>query len=71
MRDRLRCKERAVPRSHKTDFDAAVAAGAKTLDEVKALKLDDRTVEELPSTDEIGKTAKRWNSAYECIAAPA
>ena len=51
-------------------LDAAVAAGAKTLDEVKALKLDDRTVEE-HITDEIGKTGEKMElGAYECIAAP-
>lgn len=51
-------------------LDAAVAAGAKTLDEVKALKLDDRTVEE-HITDEIGKTGEKMElGAYECICAP-
>lgn len=51
-------------------LDAAVAAGAKTLDEVKALKLDDRTVEE-HITDEIGKTGEKMElGAYECIVAP-
>ena len=51
-------------------LDAAVAAGAKTLDEVKALKLDDRTVEE-HITDEIGKTGEKMElGAYECISAP-
>ena len=55
----------------KTILDAAVAAGAKTLDEVKALKLDDnRTIEE-HITDEIGKTGEKMElGAYECIAAP-
>ncbi len=51
-------------------LDAAVAAGAKSLDEVKALKLDDRTVEE-HITDEIGKTGEKMElGAYECIEAP-
>lgn len=51
-------------------LDAAVAAGAKTLDEVKSLKLDDRTVEE-HITDEIGKTGEKMElGAYECISAP-
>ncbi len=51
-------------------LDAAVAAGARNLDEVKALKLDDRTVEE-HITDEIGKTGEKMElGAYECIAAP-
>ena len=51
-------------------LDAAVAAGAKNLDEVKALKLDDRTVEE-HITDEIGKTGEKMElGAYECIEAP-
>lgn len=51
-------------------LDAAVAAGAKTLDEVKTLKLDDRTVEE-HITDEIGKTGEKMElGAYECISAP-
>jgi len=51
-------------------LDAAVAAGAKTLDEVKGLKLDDRTVEE-HITDEIGKTGEKMElGAYECVEAP-
>ena len=51
-------------------LDAAVAAGAKSLDEVKSLKLDDRTVEE-HITDEIGKTGEKMElGAYECIEAP-
>ncbi len=51
-------------------LDAAVAAGVKTLDEVKTLKLDDRTVEE-HITDEIGKTGEKMElGAYECISAP-
>ena len=54
----------------KSILDAAVAASAKTLDEVKALKLNDRTVEE-NITDEIGKTGEKMElGAYECIEAP-
>ncbi|MCH5227401.1 MAG: elongation factor Ts [Muribaculaceae bacterium] len=54
----------------KAILDAAVAASAKTLDEVKALKLNDRTVEE-NITDEIGKTGEKMElGAYECIEAP-
>lgn len=51
-------------------LDAAVAASAKTLDEVLALKMDDRTVSE-HITDEIGKTGEKMElGAYECISAP-
>ncbi len=51
-------------------LDAAVAAGAKTLDEVKALPLEGRTVAELV-TDEIGKTGEKMElGAYECVEAP-
>ena len=51
-------------------LDAAIAASAKTLDEVKTLKLGDRTVEERV-TDEIGKTGEKMElGAYECIEAP-
>ncbi|MCH5229836.1 MAG: elongation factor Ts [Muribaculaceae bacterium] len=54
----------------KAILDAAVAASAKTLDEVKALKLNGRTVEE-NITDEIGKTGEKMElGAYECIEAP-
>ena len=54
----------------KSILDAAVAASAKNLDEVKALKLGDRTVEE-SITDEIGKTGEKMElGAYECIEAP-
>ncbi|MBD5184966.1 MAG: elongation factor Ts [Bacteroidales bacterium] len=50
-------------------LDAAVAAGAKTLDEVKALDMDGRTVAE-HITDEIGKTGEKMElGAYECIEA--
>jgi len=51
-------------------LDAAVAAGAKTLDEVKALDMDGRTVEE-HITDEIGKTGEKMElGEYVCIEAP-
>ncbi len=51
-------------------LDAAVEAGAKTLDEVKNLPLEGRTVAEL-ITDEIGKTGEKMElGAYECIEAP-
>ncbi len=51
-------------------LDAAVEAGAKTLDEVKALPLEGRTVAEL-ITDEIGKTGEKMElGAYECVEAP-
>ena len=51
-------------------LDAAVAASAKSLDEVKALKLGDRSVEER-ITDEIGKTGEKMElGAYEFVAAP-
>ena len=54
----------------KAILDAAVAASAKSLDEVKALKLNDRTVEE-NITDEIGKTGEKMElGAYEYIEAP-
>lgn len=55
----------------KTILDAAVKAQAKTLDEVKALKLeDDRTIEE-HITDEIGKTGEKMElGEYVCIEAP-
>ena len=54
----------------KAILDAAISASAKTLDEVKALKLNDRTVEE-NITDEIGKTGEKMElGAYECIEAP-
>lgn len=51
-------------------LDAAVEAGAKSLDEVRALKLGDRTVEE-SITDEIGKTGEKMElGAYEYVEAP-
>ena len=54
----------------KAILDAAVEASAKSLDEVKALKLNGRTVEE-SITDEIGKTGEKMElGAYECIEAP-
>lgn len=54
----------------KAILDAAVAAGAKSLDEVKALDLNGRTVEE-NITDEIGKTGEKMElGAYEYVEAP-
>ena len=54
----------------KAILDAAVEASAKSLEEVKALKLNGRTVEE-NITDEIGKTGEKMElGAYECIEAP-
>ena len=54
----------------KAILDAAVKASAKTLEEVKALKLNDRTVEE-NITDEIGTTGEKMElGAYEWISAP-
>ncbi|MDE6017978.1 MAG: translation elongation factor Ts [Muribaculaceae bacterium] len=51
-------------------LDAAVEAGAKTLEEVKSLPLEGRTVAEL-ITDEIGKTGEKMElGAYECVEAP-
>ncbi len=51
-------------------LDAAVAAGAKSLDEVKNLPIEGRTVAEL-ITDEIGKTGEKMElGAYECLEAP-
>lgn len=49
---------------------AAMAAQAKSIEEVKALKIGDRTIEE-KITDEIGKTGEKMElGAYECIVAP-
>ena len=54
----------------KAILDSAVEASAKTLEEVKGLKLNGRTVEE-NITDEIGKTGEKMElGAYECIEAP-
>lgn len=55
----------------KTILDAAVAASAKSLDEVKELKLaDGRTVAE-HVTDEIGKTGEKMElGGYEYVEAP-
>ena len=54
----------------KSILDAAVAASAKTLDEVKALDLNGRSVQE-NITDEIGKTGEKMElGAYECVEAP-
>lgn len=54
----------------KAILDAAVEAKAKSLDEVKALSLNGRTVEE-NITDEIGKTGEKMElGAYEYVEAP-
>ena len=54
----------------KAILDAAVAAGAKTLDEVKALDLNGRSVQE-NITDEVGKTGEKMElGAYEYVEAP-
>ncbi|MCH5235632.1 MAG: elongation factor Ts [Muribaculaceae bacterium] len=54
----------------KAILDAAVKASAKSLDEVKALDLNGRTVEE-NITDEIGKTGEKMElGAYEYVEAP-
>lgn len=51
-------------------LDAAVEASAKSLDEVKALKINGRTVEE-NITDEIGKTGEKMELGdYQWIEAP-
>ena len=54
----------------KAILNAAVEASAKSLDDVKQLKLNGRTVEE-NITDEIGKTGEKMElGAYEYIEAP-
>ena len=54
----------------KNILDAAIAAGAKSMDEVKALKIGDRTVEE-SITDLIGTTGEKMElGAYEYVEAP-
>lgn len=54
----------------RTILDAAVKAGAKSLDEVKALDLDGRNIE-AHITDEIGKTGEKMElGAYEYVEAP-
>ncbi|MBD5298361.1 MAG: elongation factor Ts [Bacteroides sp.] len=51
-------------------LDAAVEAGAKSLDEVKALSLEGRTIQDY-ITDEIGKTGEKMElGAYEYVEAP-
>ena len=51
-------------------LNAAVEAGAKSLDEVKALNIDGRTVAE-HITDEIGKTGEKMElGAFEYVEAP-
>ena len=54
----------------KSILDAAIAAGAKSMEEVKALSLGERTVEE-SVTDLIGTTGEKMElGAYEWIEAP-
>ncbi len=54
----------------KNILDAALKASAKSLDEVKNLDLNGRTVQE-NITDEIGKTGEKMElGAYECVEAP-
>ena len=54
----------------KTILNAAVAASAKSLEDVKKLDLNGRTVEE-NITDEIGKTGEKMElGAYEYVEAP-
>ena len=54
----------------KAILEKALEAGAKTLDEVKALDLNGRSVEE-NITDEIGKTGEKMElGAYEYVEAP-
>ncbi len=51
-------------------LDAAVANKIKTLDELKALQIDGRTIADL-IVEEVGKTGEKMEiSAYECIEAP-
>ena len=51
-------------------LDAAVAAKAKSIDEVKALVVDGQTIEAL-IVEEVGKTGEKMElGAYECIEAP-
>lgn len=51
----------------KSILDAAMAAKAKSLDEVKALQIDGRTVADL-IVEEIGKTGEKMElGAYECL----
>ncbi|MDE6754259.1 MAG: translation elongation factor Ts [Muribaculaceae bacterium] len=54
----------------KAILEAALEAGAKSLDEVKSLTINGRTVEE-NITDEIGKTGEKMElGAYEYVVAP-
>ena len=54
----------------KAILDVALEASAKSLEEVKALKINGRTVEE-NITDEIGKTGEKMElGAYEYVEAP-
>ena len=51
----------------KSILDAAMAAKAKTLDEVKALTIDGKTIADL-IVEEIGKTGEKMElGAYECL----
>lgn len=51
-------------------LDAAIANEPKNVDELKSLKIGDRTVEER-ITDEIGKTGEKMELGdYECVKAP-
>lgn len=53
----------------KAILDAAMAANAKTLDEVKALEINGKTVADL-IVEEIGKTGEKMElGAYECLEA--
>ena len=53
----------------KAILDAAMAAKAKTLDEVKALEINGKTVADL-IVEEIGKTGEKMElGAYECLEA--
>ena len=51
-------------------LDAAVAAKAKSIEDVKAIVIDGRTIEAL-IVEEVGKTGEKMEiGAYECIEAP-
>ncbi len=72
----LKCETDFVARNEsfvqltKDILEVAMNNQAKTIDELKGLKIGDRTVEE-KITDEIGKTGEKMElGAYECIEAP-
>lgn len=72
----LKCETDFVARNEsfvqltKDILKVAMNNQAKTIDELKGLKIGDRTVEE-KITDEIGKTGEKMElGAYECIEAP-